>query len=82
MPSLKELRQRRLLSVRDLARAANVATETIISCEAGRRYPRPATMAKIAAALGVAVDEVDEFARSTRYWFEEFEPPRKRDESK
>jgi transcriptional regulator with XRE-family HTH domain len=61
MPSLRELRIRRLLSLRELAKRAGVAQRTIVEAEAGRQAPRPSTMRKLAEALDVDPMEVDEF---------------------
>ena len=61
MPTLREVRIRRLLSIRALAEAAGVATRTIVQTEAGRQSPRLVTMRRLADALGVAPEEVDEF---------------------
>ena len=61
MPTLREMRIRRLLSLRELAKRASVAQRTIVEAEAGRQIPRPATMRKIAEALNVDPMEVDEF---------------------
>lgn len=62
MQTLRELRASRVMTIRDLATAAGVATRTIVQIEAGRLTPRFATMKKIATALGVAPGEVAEFA--------------------
>ncbi len=62
MPTLRELRAAKLLTIRDLADRAGVATRTIVQIEAGRLTPRFATMRKIAAALGAEPGEVTEFA--------------------
>jgi transcriptional regulator with XRE-family HTH domain len=61
MPALKELRIRKFMSLRELAKRAEVAQRTIVESEAGRRVPQPATMRKIAAALDVDPMEIDEF---------------------
>ena len=61
MPTLRELRIRRLFSLRALAKRADVAQRTIVEAEAGRRVPQLGTMRKIAAALEVDPLEVDEF---------------------
>ena len=61
MPTLREVRIRRLLSIRELAKRAGVAQRTVVEAEAGRQVPRPATMRKLAEALGVDPLEVDEF---------------------
>ena len=61
MPTLREVRIRRLLSLRELARRAGVAQRTLVEAEAGRQVPRPATMRKLADTLGVDPMEIDEF---------------------
>ena len=54
---LKELREAKGLSVRGLAREAEVSTETIYSVEHGHRQPSVRTLGKIARALGVEVKD-------------------------
>jgi transcriptional regulator with XRE-family HTH domain len=54
---LRELRQARGLSVRGLAKEAEVSTETVYSVEHGRRQPSVRTLSKIAWALGVEVKD-------------------------
>ncbi len=61
MPTLRELRIRRLYSLWALAKRADVAQRTIVEAEAGRRVPQLGTMRKIAAALEVDPLEIDEF---------------------
>ena len=61
MPPLREVRIRRLLSLRELAKRADVAQRTIVEAEAGRQVPHPRTMRKLAEALDVDPMEVDEF---------------------
>ncbi len=61
MTRLRELRLRRLLTIRGLAKEAGVAPNTIYFTEAGQRVPRFASMKRIAAALGVEPLEIDEF---------------------
>jgi transcriptional regulator with XRE-family HTH domain len=61
MPPLRELRIRRLLSLRELAEQADVALRTLVDAESGRQVPRPKTMRKLAAALEVDPMAVDEF---------------------
>ncbi len=61
MPTLREVRIRRFLSLRELAKRASVAQRTIVEAEAGRQVPRSATMRKLAEALEVDPIEVDEF---------------------
>jgi transcriptional regulator with XRE-family HTH domain len=64
MMTLREARLRRLLTVRDLARQAGVATATITGIEHGRVRPQISTMRKLAGALGVEPGEIAEFARA------------------
>ena len=61
MPPLRRLRRLKGWSLRDLAREAGVAVDTVLDLEHRARLPRPSTMRRIAAALGVAIAEVDEF---------------------
>ncbi len=60
---LREARHRRLLSIRELAARAGVATATIVSIEQGRQTPTFKTARKITAALEMEPGEIDEFAR-------------------
>jgi DNA-binding XRE family transcriptional regulator len=62
MASLNEMRLRNLMTIRELAAAAEVSTKTIVDIEAGRTTPRPGTMRRIAAALEVEPVAIDEFA--------------------
>jgi transcriptional regulator with XRE-family HTH domain len=50
---LKELREYRAFSVRDLAEEAGVSTDTITALEKGRRKAWPRNVRKLAVALGV-----------------------------
>jgi transcriptional regulator with XRE-family HTH domain len=50
---LKELREHRAFSVRDLAEEAGVSTDTITALEKGRRKAWPRNVRKLAVALGV-----------------------------
>ena len=59
MNTLKELRELRALSQRDLARLAEVDETTIIDLEKGRRPPRPSTRRKLAKALKVRPQDID-----------------------
>ena len=61
---LRELRAERVLSIRELARLADVAPSTIYLTEAGRTTPHPSVMRRIAAALGVDAHEIAEFRRA------------------
>ena len=64
MPTLKETRRRRLMSIATLAKAAGVATKTIVDIEHGRTVPRLQTMRALCDALGVEPEEVEEFRRA------------------
>ena len=50
---LIELRRRRMLSQRELARLAGVTQPTIHYAETGRRTPSPSTAHALARALGI-----------------------------
>jgi transcriptional regulator with XRE-family HTH domain len=50
---LKQLREDRAFSVRDLAEEAGVSTDTITALEKGRRKAWPRNVRKLAVALGV-----------------------------
>ena len=58
---LRELRVRRLLSIRELARKARVSTSTIYTIETGRAVPRLSVVKKLSEALEASPDEVNEF---------------------
>jgi transcriptional regulator with XRE-family HTH domain len=62
METLRDIRTRRLFSLRGLAEAAGVSQVTIQNVEAGRHSPHPGTIRKLAAALGVEPGEVAEFS--------------------
>jgi transcriptional regulator with XRE-family HTH domain len=64
MASLREIRLRQALSQRDLAQQAGVAPKTVVDLELGRQEPRLRTIRKLAAALGVPPQEIDEFQRA------------------
>jgi transcriptional regulator with XRE-family HTH domain len=55
---LRELRENRAFSVRDLAQEAGVSTDTITALEKGRRKAWPRNVRKLAAALGVNPQEL------------------------
>lgn len=62
MPTLKEARAARLLTVRGLAERAGVAFSTVHLIETGRSVPRFGVIEKLSLALGVEPAEVEEFA--------------------
>ena len=56
---IRELRNKKGLSQEKLARLANVSFVTIVKIESGEsKHPTIQTMAGIAKALGVSVDEL------------------------
>ena len=63
---LRGVRAGRLLSLRELARLAGVATSTIYLIEAGRTTPRPSVIRRLSAALEVDPQAVSEFRRAIR----------------
>lgn len=56
--SLREMRDRRALSLSELAALAHVDRTTIHRIEHGQQAPHPATRRKLAEALHVAVDRI------------------------
>ena len=66
MPTLKEARAERLLTVRALAEKAGVAPSTVFLVENGQSKPRFGIIQKLSAALGVEPKEIDEFAEAIR----------------
>ncbi len=58
---LCEARVRRLLSVRELAKRADVAPATIYYAERGQKVPQFETIRKIATALDMEPGKIDEF---------------------
>ncbi len=50
---IKELRERQVLSVRELAEAAGVSKTTVTNIENGRAKAYPSTIRKLAKALSV-----------------------------
>ncbi len=64
MPSVREARVARLLTIRALAQHAGVAPSTVYLTEAGRSKPHLSVMRRLAEALGVEPHEIDEFRRA------------------
>ena len=58
---LRELRVRKLYSIRGLARAAQVSEKSIRAVEAGQWRPSLATIRKLSQLLEVDPMDVDEF---------------------
>jgi DNA-binding XRE family transcriptional regulator len=57
---LRELRRRRYLTMRRLAAMADLSLATIRDVEVGRHRPSFTTCEKLARALNVMPDEIDE----------------------
>ena len=55
---LRELRQLRVLTLRELEEESGVSYNTIWRLENGHRQARPSTIRKLAAALGVEASEL------------------------
>jgi transcriptional regulator with XRE-family HTH domain len=55
---IRELRERKAYGQAELARAVGLTPTSLWAIEAGRHAPRPATLRKIAEALGVPVEEL------------------------
>ncbi len=50
---LRKVRKGRALSLRDLGKLAGVSYDAIHAIEVGKQEPRPSTVRKLAAALGI-----------------------------
>jgi len=55
---LRELRMARGMSQQDLAAAADVSVNTIWAAEKGKIRPQPRTLRRMAAALGLAIEDL------------------------
>ena len=58
MPSLRELRRRRLLTQKELAERVGVRHQSVQYWEAGQRYPRPAQQRRLCEALDATPEEL------------------------
>jgi len=63
--TLKRLREKRALSLTDLAEKSGVNRITIHRIETGKQKPMPRTIRKLADALQVGVEELTVSRRST-----------------
>ena len=61
MMSLREARQRRNLTITELAARAGVGDSTIYRIEHGKAQPRPAAARRLCAALGLEPHQITEF---------------------
>jgi transcriptional regulator with XRE-family HTH domain len=55
---LRDLRRRRVLTLRELEEESGVSYNTIWRIENGYREARPSTIRKLAAALGIEAEEL------------------------
>ena len=53
VPRLREIRERRVLSIRELAERSGLSHVAIVALEKGRSTARPSTIRRLAAALAV-----------------------------
>lgn len=58
---IRELREHRDLSVRELAKKIGVSAPFLSDVELGRRHPSNDVLTKIASALGTTADELNKF---------------------
>ena len=56
--SLRQMRESRVLTQEELARASGVSLSQIIRLEAGKSRARPATLRKLATALKVTATKI------------------------
>ena len=57
---LRELRAKKVLTQKELAKEAGVSTATVTAIETGVQLPTPKTSRKLATALGVEPTDIDE----------------------
>ena len=62
---LREIREQRVMSQRELAQASGVSATTIVNIELGKIRPHPSTLRKLAGALGVEPAELAEHLRGS-----------------
>jgi transcriptional regulator with XRE-family HTH domain len=60
---LRELREAKLLSQKELAAKAGISNKTIVDIESGKIRPHPSTLRKLARALGVPGSALAEHLR-------------------
>ena len=65
MHKLRELRRRRVLTLRELEVESGVSYNTIWRIENGYREARPSTIRKLAAALGVEPEDLVKIEEGT-----------------
>ena len=65
MQKLRDLRRRRVLTLRELEEESGVSYNTIWRIENGHREARPSTIRKLAAALGVEPEKLVKIEEGT-----------------
>ncbi len=55
---LKYWRERRALSIEDLAKKAKMSTQTIVNIEKHGKKPRPSTIRKLAQTLEIKIEDL------------------------
>lgn len=60
---LRQVRTRRMLTIRGLAEVAECSPHTVHEVESGKRVPRFDTIRRLSAALGVEPADISEFRR-------------------
>ena len=64
LATLRELRERAVLTQAELARLAGVTPATVSDLEMGKRKPRPSTIRKLGKALKIRASDIEfEFSR-------------------
>ena len=76
MPTLKDWRERALLSQSELAHAAGVNRQTAYSWESGRKRPKPEHRRKLVEIFRCTPDELLAALRETQQWRKERERPK------
>ena len=59
LATLREIRERAVLTQAELAKLAGVTSATVSDLETGKRKPRPSTVRKLAKALKVKPPEIE-----------------------
>lgn len=62
MPTLREVRRGKLISIEGLSEMTGVSTKTIVEIELGRSTPRLRTIKRLSEALEIEPGNVQEFA--------------------
>lgn len=82
MPTLKDLRERALLSQLELARAMGVTHDAVYSWESGRKSPKPEHRRMLVAIFKCTPDELLAALRETQEWRKERDRPRREEKER